>query len=922
MPDLLLELRSEEIPARMQRKAAGDLKKLVTDALVDGGLTYEAAREYWTPRRLALDIRGVTARSKDVSEERKGPRFDAPQPAVQGFLKSVGIPPQGFNQYESLQPGQSAAVEGYPVISVEEVKGQAVFFARMQKKGRAAEEIIADALPALIRGFPWPKSMRWGAASAPRGTRFYGDEAKGSESLRWVRPLQSIVCTFGPETEEPVVVDFEVDGIRAGNVTYGHRFHAPDAFEVRRFDDYVSKLEAAKVVLDAERRKEIIRSDAANLAFANGLELVEDEGLIDEVSGLVEWPVVLMGTFEEDYLDIPAEVIRLTIRANQKCFVTRPLGDHPTPDLRSDPPHQGEGGRAVAGPTSPSMGEVTERSGAGGGEPTLSNHFLLTANIEASDGGKVIAEGNGKVVRARLSDALYFWKTDQADLPDLGELKASADKLGLDLKKPLDQRMARLDHLNVTFHAKLGTQGERVERIARLAEELAPVVGADPKDARRAALLAKADLQTEVVGEFPELQGAMGRKYAVLQGEDPVVAAAIEEHYKPLGPTDIVPTEPVSVAVALADKLDTLVGFWAIDEKPTGSKDPYALRRAALGAIRIVVENGVRLPLKDLIDVIYLLHLWEYQRRGHVAVLPHRMGFISASKLFVGQAQTLRSDLIRTGTIWVVQVELDSDIRNTSFEYSEGYLSSESLEAPSLDRLAADLLSFFHDRLKVYLRDQGARHDLIDAVLANGAAPSSGPSGHLLPGGEKSEVAMSAVSSPHRGEVSAQRTEGAALPDQPYAAGHPPPAGEGIGANDDLLLIVRRVAALSALLETEDGQNLLAGTKRAANILAAEEKKGTAVADAVDAGLLKEPEETALADAIARAETEAATATEALDYEAAMRALATLRAPIDAFFDKVLVNDPDENVRANRLALLARIRQATGQVADFSKIAG
>ncbi|GAB5508083.1 MAG: hypothetical protein Rhirs2KO_32460 [Rhizobiaceae bacterium] len=845
MPDLLLELRSEEIPARMQRKAAGDLKKLVTDALVDGGLTYEAAREYWTPRRLALDIRGVTARSKDVSEERKGPRFDAPQPAVQGFLKSVGIPPQGFNQYESLQPGQSAAVEGYPVISVEEVKGQAVFFARMQKKGRAAEEIIAEALPALIRGFPWPKSMRWGEASAPRSTRFYGDEAKGSESLRWVRPLQSIVCTFGPETEEPVVVDFEVDGIRAGNVTYGHRFHAPGAFEVRRFDDYVSKLEAAKVVLDAERRKEIIRSDAANLAFANGLELVEDEGLLDEVSGLVEWPVVLMGTFEEDYLDIPAEVIRLTIRANQKCFVTRP---------------------------------------AGAGEETLSNHFIPTANIEASDGGKVIAEGNGKVVRARLSDALYFWKTDQADLPDLGELQASADKLGLDLRKPLDQRMARLDHLNVTFHAKLGTQGERVERIARLAEELAPVVGADPNLARRAALLAKADLQTEVVGEFPELQGAMGRKYAVLQGEGPTVAAAVEEHYKPLGPTDVVPTEPVSVAVALADKLDTLVGFWAIDEKPTGSKDPYALRRAALGVIRIVVENGVRLELHKAWSRSWLSTF----ARNYTSDIERVMSAVGAL-----------SSRLTSQTI-------DYVLSQIGFAEREDISQNAPKHAAELQSKEADLLSFFHDRLKVYLRDQGARHDLIDAVLASGAAPSSGPSGHLLPGGEKSEAVVSAGSSPQRGEGG----EASAEP------------GEGASSNDDLLLIVRRVSALGALLETEDGQNLLAGTKRAANILAAEEKKGTAVADAVDAGLLQESEETALADAIAKAEAEAATAIEALDYEAAMRALATLRAPIDAFFDKVLVNDPDENLRANRLALLARIRHATGQVADFSKIAG
>ena len=865
MPDLLLELRSEEIPARMQRKAAGDLKRLVTDALVDGGLTYEAAREYWTPRRLALDIRGVTARSKDVSEERKGPRFDAPKPAVQGFLKSVGIPPQGFNQYESLQPGQSAAVEGYPVISVEEVKGQAVFFARMQKKGRTAEEIIAEALPALIRGFPWPKSMRWGEASAPRSTRFYGDEAKGSESLRWVRPLQSIVCTFGPETEEPVVVDFEVDGIRAGNVTYGHRFHAPDAFEVRRFDDYVSKLEAAKVVLDAERRNEIIRSDAANLAFANGLELVEDEGLLDEVSGLVEWPVVLMGTFEKDYLDIPAEVIRLTIRANQKCFVTRPLASiSPLEGEMSPKATEGGGDEERDAPPSalpgisPSRGEI--------GQPQLSNHFLLTANIEASDGGTVIAEGNGKVVRARLSDALYFWKTDQADLPDLGELSASAEKLGLDLKKPLDQRMARLDHLNVTFHAKLGTQGERVERIARLAEELAPVVGADPKDARRAALLAKADLQTEVVGEFPELQGAMGRKYALLQGEKPDVAAAIEEHYKPLGPTDVVPTEPDSVAVALADKLDTLVGFWAIDEKPTGSKDPYALRRAALGVIRVLVENGVRLSAAAILMDAYLRIMMRFQR-GRVLVFA---GVRNSNEFATVNGPAIVES--RPGSK-LANFEPDMD-RGIFLAHSKDVVDSSSRfrrtvrdvskvafqELPSPSALSSDLLSFFHDRLKVYLRDQGARHDLIDAVIT----PES----------------------------------------------------------DDLLLVVRRVEALGALLDTEDGQNLLAGTKRAANILAAEEKKGTAVADTVDTGLLKEPEEKALADAVAKAETEAAMATEALDYEAAMRALSSLRAPIDAFFDKVLVNDPDEKVRANRLALLARIRDATGQVADFSKIAG
>ncbi|MDN5928677.1 MAG: glycine--tRNA ligase subunit beta [Hyphomicrobiales bacterium] len=743
MPDLLLELRSEEIPARMQRKAAGDLKKLVTDGLVDAGLTYEAAREYWTPRRLTLDVRGLTVRSRDVREERKGPSTKAPEQAVQGFLRSARL--------SSVDEAE---------IRTDPKKGD-FYVAVVSKPGRAAEAIIADLLPGVIRNFPWPKSMRWGAASGPKGMRYGTVEGCGGEALRWVRPLQSIFCTFGPETEEPVVVDFEVDGIRAGNVTYGHRFHAPDAITVRRFDDYVAKLEAAKVVLDAGRRKEIILADAKNLAFARGLELVEDEGLLDEVSGLVEWPVVLMGEFEEDFLSIPSEIVRLTIRANQKCFVTRPHG----------------------------------------GEEALSNHFLLTANIEAKDGGTEIAHGNGKVVRARLSDALHFWKTDQGDLPDLGRLTASAEKFGLDLKKPLDQRMARLDQLSVTFHAKLGTQGERVERIARLAEELAPIVGADPKLARRAAILAKADLQTEIVGEFPELQGQMGRTYALLQGEHASVAAAVEEHYKPQGPSDSVPADPVSIAVALADKLDTLVGFWAIDEKPTGSKDPYALRRAALGVIRILVENGVTLRL----------------------------------------------------TRWAKN----------------------------------DLLSFFHDRLKVYLRDQGARHDLIDAVLASGAPDwtAAGQAAHAE-ASERSE----------RSAVSAD--------------------------NDDLLLIVRRVEALSTFLDTEDGKNLLAGTKRAAKILAAEEKKGTRVADAVDPTLFAEPSEKALFAAVNQAEREAGEAIGKQDFSAAMRALSVLRGPVDAFFEHVLVNADDEAVRANRLALLARIREATGQVADFSRISG
>jgi len=737
MPDLLLELRSEEIPARMQRKAAGDLRKMVTDGLVEAGLTYEGAREYWTPRRLALDIRGLTARSKDVREEIKGPPVKAPEAAVQGFLRKAG-----------LTDVSQAHVHTDPK------KGD-FYVAHIVKPGRAAEDIIAELIPQVIRSFPWPKSMRWGAASGPKGSRYGGIEGRGGEALRWVRPLQSIVCTFGPETEEPVVVDFEIGGIRSGNVTYGHRFHAPGAITVRRFEDYVGKLEAAKVVLDAERRKRIILDDAKNLAFANGLELVEDEGLLEEVAGLVEWPVVLMGEFEEAFLEIPAEVIRLTIRANQKCFVTRPQG-------------ASEG---------------------------LSNRFILTSNIEARDGGAEIARGNGKVVRARLSDALYFWKTDQADLPDLDRLEESAKKFGLDLARPLDQRMARLDHLGVTFHAKLGSQGERVERIASLAEELAPVVGADPALARRAAVLAKADLQTEVVGEFPELQGVMGRKYALLQGEHPSVAAAIEEHYKPQGPSDQVPSDPVSVAVALADKLDTLAGFWAIDEKPTGSKDPYALRRAALGVIRMLVENEVKLGLLNVIRAGSARH---------------------------------RQDVAGAG--------------------------------PLQDATHLDLLSFFHDRLKVYLRDKGARHDLIDAVISPEA--------------------------------------------------------------DNLLSVVRRVEALGTFLDTEDGKNLLAGTKRAANILAAEEKKGTAIAASVDPALFADPAEQGLFDAVNRAESEAAEAIRGEDFAGAMRALSSLREPVDTFFEKVLVNHENAAVRANRLALLARIRAATGEVADFSKIAG
>ncbi|SNB70944.1 MULTISPECIES: glycine--tRNA ligase subunit beta [unclassified Agrobacterium] len=717
MPDLLLELRSEEIPARMQRKAAGDLKKLVTDALVERGLTYEGAREYWTPRRLTLDIRGLNARSADVREEKKGPRTDANEKAIEGFLRGAGL-----NDVSEAQ-----------VVS-DPKKGD-FYIAIINKPGRPAEEIIAEVMPGIIRSFPWPKSMRSGPASMPKGSSYGGIEGKGSESLRWVRPLQSIVCLFGPEHDETQVIPFAIDGIVAGNVTYGHRFHAHGPITVRRFEDYVSSLEKAKVILDAERRKDIILHDAKDLAFANGLDLVEDEGLLEEVSGLVEWPQVLMGTFEEDYLQIPAEIIRLTIKTNQKCFVTR----------------------------------------AQGAEEGLSNRFILISNIEASDGGKEIIHGNGKVVRARLSDARHFWSRDQGDLPDLETLKGSAAKFSLDLKKPLDQRMAKLDALNVTFHAKLGTQGERVTRIRELAKALAPIVGADAALVDRAVVLAKADLRTEAVGEFPELQGLMGRKYAALQGENESVAAAIEDHYKPQGPSDRLPADKVAITVALADKLDTLVGFWAIDEKPTGSKDPFALRRAALGVVRILLEKNVRLSL------------------------------LSVAK-------------------------------------------------------DADLLSFFHDRLKVYLRDLGARYDLIDAVLTQ--------------------------------------------------------------ESDDLLMIARRVEALTAFITGEDGRNLLAGAKRATQLLAAEEKKGTVVADGVSEELLKLDAEKALYAAIKTASADAAKAVEAEDFRSAMQALSTLRAPVDKFFEDVLVNDEDAAIRANRLALLKAIREATGTVADFSKITG
>jgi glycyl-tRNA synthetase beta chain len=706
VPDLLLELFSEEIPARMQARAAEDLRKLVTDRLVAAGLVYEGAKAFVTPRRLALAVQGVPVKQPDVKEEKKGPRVGAPDGAVQGFLRAAGLTSISDAK---VQPDK---------------KGD-FYVAVIAKPGRPAIEVIAEIVPEVVKTFPWPKSMRWGEQSAK------------PNALNWVRPLHSIVATFGPETEEPEIVPFAVDGIDAGDETRGHRFMAPQPFRVRRLEDYAAKLEGAKVVLDPERRKEIVLADAQNLAFAQGYELVEDAGLLAEVAGLVEWPVVLMGSFDEAFLAIPPEVIRATIRNNQKCFVLR--------DPRT---------------------------------AQLTNKFILVANIEAEDGGKAIVAGNERVIRARLADAKFFYETD--------------------LKTRLEDRLEKFKH--IVFHEKLGTQWERIQRIERLAAELAPVVGADVEKTRRAARLVKADLLTEVVGEFPELQGLMGKYYALAQREDASVAAACEEHYKPLGPNDTVPTNPVSIAVALADKIDMLVGFWAIGEKPTGSKDPYALRRAALGVIRIALATKNELVPRSLFEM-------------HIKRFPSNLS--------------------------------DAEIANAGDSFQD----------------------FFQDRLKVQLRDEGARHDLVDAVLHLGAKEAG------------------------------------------------------------IVSIVRRVEALGEFLDTEDGKNLLAGYRRATNIIRIEEKRdGREYVGKPDPALYRQDEERALASAIDTAKEEASAAVAREDFAAAMRSMAKLRPHVDAFFEKVTVNVAEgaerEKLRENRLKLLNEIRDATRTVADFSRIEG
>lgn len=682
MSELLIELFSEEIPSRMQSKARQDFARLVTAGLTEAGLSFGEVRSFATPRRLALVIDDVPMKSSDVREERKGPRVDAPEKALEGFLRSTGLTIEECEIHDDK-------------------KGQ-FYVAVIDREGRDAEFIISEVITNVVRNFPWPKSMRWGAGR-----------------LKWVRPLHSILCVFDGKP-----VKFLVDGIAADNKTEGHRFLGRKSFKVSDYKDYVHTLKDRHVILDEEKRAKVILHDAKALAKHKKLSLVEDEGLLREAAGLVEWPVVLMGSFDKAFLDVPSEVLISTLKTHQKCFSVR-KGDE------------------------------------------LSNRFIMVSNLKADDDGAAIIAGNERVIRARLSDAKFFWDND--------------------LGRPLEDLLPKLDE--IVFHAKLGTVGERVERLVKLSEKLAPVVGADEKLAGEAARFAKADLVSETVYEAPDMQGVAGRYLALAQGKAPEVANALEDHYKPQGPADAVPDAPVSIAVALAEKIDSLTGFWAIDEKPTGSKDPFALRRAALGVVRIILENELRLPLKGL--------------------------FASASD-----------------------------------EFSKSEL------------LVDDLLGFFADRLKVHLRDQGARHDLIDAVFS-------------------------------------------------------------LGGQDDLLMVVKRVEALSSFLESDDGVNLLAGVKRAENILRIEEKKDkTRYEGAVDEALLNMAQEKALFKAINAVSVAADEKIADEDFEAAMAEIAKLRKPVDAFFDGVIVNDEDAQVRLNRLALLGAVRRVAQSVARFDKIEG
>lgn len=743
MPDLLIELFSEEIPARMQGKAAQDLKKLMTDGLVEAGLTYSGAEAFSTPRRLALTVHGLSAESPTLREERRGPKVGAPDKALEGFMRGAGVTRDQLEERE-------------------EKKG-AFYYATVVTPGRPAAEIVAEQLEKTVRNFPWPKSMRWGAGS-----------------LRWVRPLHRILCLLTDEAGDHPI-DLDIDGIKAGQTTEGHRFMGDGAFEVTGFEDYETRLKRAFVILDPQARADAIWHDATNMAFARGLEVVEDQGLLREVAGLVEWPVVLMGDIAEEFLGLPPEVLQTSMKEHQKFFSVK----------------------------NPATGRIEK--------------FVTVANIETSDNGATILAGNQKVLAARLSDAKFFWENDLRVARSEG-LSAWTERLG-----------------NVTFHHALGSQRDRIARITALARGIAPAVGADRHLAGEAADVAKADLSTEMVYEFPELQGLMGRYYAEAAGLPAEVAAACEDHYAPLGPSDAVPTAPVSVAVALADKLDTLTGFWAIDEKPTGSKDPYALRRAALGVIRLVLENGLRLNLDRFIDAQLVRH--------KIAL---KNGDLDDTQL--AELEELVDEIADHGVFGAAWAALRERL-------STGGKEIAPVVAPVPD-LSDDLLGFFHDRLKVWLRDQGIRHDVIDACLA-------------MPG------------------------------------------------TDDLRLLVTRAEALSAFLKTDDGENLLQGFKRANNILAqAEEKDGVEYSFGADVKFAETDEERALFAALEAAEARIAPAMKDEDFGAAMEAMAGLRAPIDAFFEAVQVNAENQVVRRNRLNMLASIRQTCLQVADLTKIEG
>jgi glycyl-tRNA synthetase beta chain len=810
MPQLLLELFSEEIPARMQSAAARDLERMARERLTAAGFGAATLRAFAGPRRLTLVVDDLPTAQADRDEEVKGPRVGAPPQAMDGFLKKVGLAQSDLTERDG------------------------VYYARLSAKGRPTTEIVAEMVEAIVRGFPWPKSMKW-----------------GTSTLRWVRPLQRILCVF-----DGAVVPFSIDGVESGDLTEGHRFMGADRapVAVRDFKSYEDALDARFVVIEAEERKRRILDGARKLCAAKGLELVEDEGLLEEVAGLAEWPTPILGDMEPSFLDLPPEVIRTSMRTHQKYFAVR------------DP---------VAGGLAP--------------------HFIVVANIEAIDGGKAVAAGNARVLSARLNDARFFWDED---------IKAGFEPW--------------LEKLNgVTFHARLGTMAERVTRIAALARELAPAVGVDADTAAEAARLAKADLASQMVGEFPELQGVMGGYYAraaigavhagprrygeevdpqaVPRGDRPAlstaIADAIRDHYRPQGPNDSVPTTPLSVVVALADKLDTLVGFFAIDEKPTGSKDPYALRRAALGVIRICQDNGLRLSMKRLISSTV---------RGHVtqSSLPSNVGNISEE--FYSAMKGDRGDLIEKMLIdlrelydknyilkryaeatlgplpsmeWFKDYKrVPEEVANRIASYiAQSTLLTTAIKYPNdelgfeakgwLAREEQDILTFFADRLKVLLRDQGKRHDLVDAVFALG--------------------------------------------------------------DDDLVRIVARVEALDAFLATDDGANLLAGYKRATNILRAEEKKGPLPTGMVQLGLAGQvEEEAALAMAVQAATVAVESLLAAEDFAGAMAALARLRGPVDAFFDKVLVNSDVPAERENRLKLLGQVRDLVGRVADFSLIAG